>query len=867
MNQHLKKPLQFFCFALVTGWLLYAYWSYLSNPDREQLRELLAQAKRLVTPDKTVDVFVVLCLWAAADFLGGRLLRLLGVRPNLGAERLALASALGLAVLSFVTTILTVANLLYPIAAWILVSVPAIICFWCKAAGLLKIPTSQGLGRAFIGLTDQEPSAIAHENYALTAGFAPAITVKSVAVGQRFAQGFLLAYIGIALTVTLLSALAPPLEFDDVAYHLISGKTYIQKHRFQAIPLNPVTFMPKNVEMLFTLGMLLHSEITAKLIHYLMGVLTMLATFGLGARLFSRTAGLVAMAILASSPLFLWEMRTVHIDVGLALYVFLSLYATLLSLTTKEVGWYKLIVCFLGFGLGIKYHALFALGSLCLLIFLSWAVSHDNPRKGLKDGLTLLLISSAGLLIPWGMINLDFTGNPVFPLCHEFFQSRYWTPDLNQLILEQQKEAGIPLASANWRDWVNALWTLFIDEPTRFKGNLGPFPFMLVPLILFQRSVRAETKLILGFSLTYGLCWFLTAQHARYLLAVLPGLAVVAAAALAGWLDFWRGWAAQCFSWFVSVLLAVMAMFNLPFFGHAGSHYGSSIMETLPLQYLFGSETKDQYLARHIANYPAVQFFNQLPEPKQLLFWWNTGPSIYYVNGPASYLFSPFVPKLFDHDPKVILRLLKENGVTHLVTAQVDQDGYLITRPEGDFVRTYLKPVFQKNATVLYEVASAPLHQETVYYDFLAHINDAKIRAPGEPPGKPNTAYRVVAGGEGDSRYSLLGFPPASVEFSLKLCERPVLRFAVGQTIPSCSGQGSFEIWLAEEKAEPQRLFSRELYAEKNPHDAGWFEERLDLSRFAGKQVTILYKTLHMGGGSCASYCWADPVILEKPFN
>ena len=70
---------------------------------------------------------------------------------------------------------------------------------------------------------------------------------------------------------------------------------------------------------------------------------------------------------------------------------------------------------------------------------------------------------------------------------------------------------------------------------------------------------------------------------------------------------------------------------------------------------------------------------------------------------------------------------------------------------------------------------------------------------------------------------------------------------------------------LAEEKGERQRIFSRKLYAEKNPRNAGWFEERLDLIIFAGKQVKILYKTQHMGGGSCASYCWADPVIREKP--
>jgi Dolichyl-phosphate-mannose-protein mannosyltransferase len=852
-----KKLLQPFFSLLAVGWLIYGYYCYLSSPTWEDSKQFLDHLKGVIDRSPVVDILIILGLWAASDFLGGRLLRLLGVRLNSGTERVALASAAGLAVLSLGTTVLTVANLLYRAAAWTLVSVPVILWLWRRAAGSPEIGDPQD------SRTNQtRPSSLTTQE---TAQQGANNTPPFFSLGERVAHGFLLAYTGTALTVTFLSALAPPLEYDDVAYHLVSGKTYIQKHRFQALPLNPVTFMPKNVEMLYALAMLLHNEITAKLVHYLMGLLTMLAAYGLGARLFSRTAGLVAMAIMASSPLFLWEMRTVHIDVGLALYVFLSLYATVLWLSTKEPGWYKLIICFLGFGLGIKYHALFALGSLCLLIFLSWTISYKNPQKGLKRSFTLLLISSVGLLIPWGTINLDFTGNPVFPLLHDVFHSRHWSPELSEVIFGQQKDAGIPLALANWRDWLNVLWTLFISEPEKFKGNLGPFFLLLLPLLFFQRRVRAEAKLILAFSSIYGFLWLLTAQHARYLLAVLPGLAVLSGIALAGWLGLRHGRAARGFAWAVSVLLALMAIFNLPFFEHAGSRYGSTIMETLPLQYLLGLESKEQYLARHIENYPAVQFFNQLSGPKHLLFWWNTHPPIYYVNGPASYLFTPFVPHLFGEDPAEIHRLLKENGVTHLLTARASQDVYLITRPEGEFARTYLKPVFQKNACVLYEVASEPLNQEVVHYDFLTHIGEAAIRMPAEPVSKPNTAYRIVAGGEGDSRYSFLAFPPAEAEYSLSLCEQPVLQFAVGQTIPSCSGKGSFEIWLGEATGEPQRIYSRELYAEKNPSDVGWFEERVDLSAFASKQVKITFKTKHLEGGSCAWYYWADPVVLSKP--
>ena len=362
---------------------------------------------------------------------------------------------------------------------------------------------------------------------------------------------------------------------------------------------------------------------------------------------------------------------------------------------------------------------------------------------------------------------------------------------------------------------------------------------MLLPLILFQRRVRPEAKLILAFSSIYGFLWLLTAQHARYLLAVLPGLAVlsgISVSRLVGSLP-WAGCPGLCLGRVGSiggngnVQSAILRACGF-------ARYGSTIMEKLPLQYLLGLESKDQYLARHIDELSGRSIFQSAFRGRNICSFGGIQTLRSTTSRAQRPISLPLLsPICSEQDPAEIHRLLKENGVTHLLTARVNQDAHLITRPEGEFARTYLKPLFQKNASVLYEVASAPLNQEGVHYDFLTHIGEASIRVPAEPAGKPNTAYRIVGGGEGDSRYSLLAFPPAAVEFSLSLCEQPVLQFAVGQTIPSCSGKGSFEIWLAEATGEPQRIYSRELYAEKKPCDVGWFEERVDLSAFASKQV------------------------------
>ncbi|HEX2523779.1 MAG TPA: hypothetical protein VHP35_16780, partial [Terriglobia bacterium] len=122
----LNKPLQVTFSILVVAWIIFGYDRYLSSPEWEPLKENLiqwmafARLRAFVTTTGILDVVIVLGLWAASDFLGGLLLQWLGVRLNAGAERLALSSAAGLAMLSLATTILTVVSLLYRAAAWTL---------------------------------------------------------------------------------------------------------------------------------------------------------------------------------------------------------------------------------------------------------------------------------------------------------------------------------------------------------------------------------------------------------------------------------------------------------------------------------------------------------------------------------------------------------------------------------------------------------------------------------------------------------------------------------------------------------------------------------------------------------------------------
>jgi hypothetical protein len=827
MRKVARSSLKLLFYALSFGWILYVYHRNLPHINTAVFKEFIK-----LRDFGCFDIALVLCLWAAAYLIGARLIEFLGAPLESGIERLSLASATGFAIISLEVLLLAATHLLYRVAAWTLLVLPLV--WWSKR--LKKIPDE-----------------VWTERYRKE---------DQLSLSRKLGHFFLLALTSVVLSVALVSALGPAIEFDDIAYHLVSGKIYIQQHGLKAIPDNPVTFLPKNIEMLFTLGMMLGSEATAKLIHFLLGLLAILATYALGLRFFCRSVALVATGVLVSSPIFLWELRTAHIDAGLALYTFLGLFGVVVWLKSQDSAWFRLAIFFLAFSQGIKYHALFVLFSLAVVLTaICWSRGRNWAQAG-RVGLKLILYSCLGL-VPWGVVNWVYTGNPLFPLLNNVIPTRYWTPALTQMIMQQQKGAGTPVALDNWTAWGIGFWSMVVEERNRFRGNIGPFFLALLPLTIFCRRLQYPVVLILSFSLLYYLMWLLTGQHVRYLIPLMPGLALVSGFALVRILEMERGMVFRILAHALGCLLGLMAIFNSPFFERYGAaaHYGMGILDTLPVSLLLGEQSKQSYLNRHLPNYPVVEFYNHLPDPKKLLFWWNTRASVYYTNSQATWLFSPLVPQLFSEDPRRIHQLLVNDGITHIIAGQTGQDTHLIVRPEGPFVRHYLKRLFQKNATVLYEVLPEPVEQEFISYDFLSHVAEATVRMTNRPQGKGLVTTLSI---QDDQRYVLLTFPPAELEFHLTLGKIPRLKFSIGQYIPRCSGRASFQVWIVL-SGQRNKIYERELFAEGRPQDVGWFDEELNLTPYSGQNVGIIFQTRHLGGSRCSWYVWADPVIMCQP--
>jgi hypothetical protein len=803
---------------VAVGWIIFAFNSYLPS----------------VIPSRSIDFYlrrtgaydVVLVLWfaAVAYCMGRRLLRLIGVAPTAGSEEATFSFAAGAAIFSWTTMILSLVHGLYRPVAYVLILVPSLI--WIHE--LRQLP-----GRVCRSLM----SAI------------KSLSWTPAAIGRAFIG----VYIASVLGVILISALGPSYEYDDVVYHLTGPKNFILAHKLVPLPDVPLVFFPKNIEMLHTLGMLWHNDITSKLIVFLCGCMTIAGVYSFSARFHSRATGTLAVAILASSPLFIWEMKTAHNDIGLTMFLFAGVYATIVWLRTREKSWFRLACLFLAFSLGAKYWAIPALGIIILLAFITMLLQSQGMRSSFGNAFKLGLCSSLGLL-PWGIINFYFTGNPVFPLLNDFFRSPYWTSGHTNMAMGEMFQGGIRITFANWWDLFRLPWEMMVDSRARFGGNIGPWYVIFIPFLLLFHGMGLELGFLFAAAALYFIAWAIYGPWVRFVMPALPGLAVGAAFACERLLEF-LGSFRRAFAITGAVVLSVLAVLSSPLFESGGSwsRYGNPPLDTWPIKYLSGKESKNEYLRRFYGGYRAVEFLNRIPGEKKVLYV-HAMPDGFYLKGKAAFHYSPYLPGLVGADADQIHRTLRRHGITHVVVEQLDQDSSPMSSRESDFTHWYLRKLFQRNIWIVYELLATRVDQPVVVYDFLDHLD--QTRAAQLKPGTTGSAQKGVRPISDDYRYAMITVPPSEVEFLVKIPDRAILSFAAAREDPGHTGKGSVQVWISTSESEQHMVYSRDL--EGNIQN--WIENEVDLSLYAGRRVAVTLRT-EEPSPSC-NYFWADPVLI-----
>jgi len=300
----------------------------------------------------------------------------------------------------------------------------------------------------------------------------------------------------------LINALAPPVGWDALAYHLAIPRLYLDAGAVRELPWLLHSHWPHLMEILYAAPLALGWEPGAAVVHAAVCAALAATVFRLGREEGGPAAGWSAAALLVAQPVFLEVAAEPHSDGALALFHLLAGLA--LWRWSKHGGKGLLAAAGLCSGLAAacKLPGL-ALGGTLLF----WLLV-DSRRRG---GAAVFLLCAALPAAPWYLKTWLAAGNPVWPFYSALFGGQ-WEPGLVVDGLMRTSLWRFP------RDY-SLLWRYgpqFLVLPAAGLAILAGRDRGLPPVYRFLLLVTAPLALI---SVRYHEAW-------RYLFPLAPVLAL-----------------------------------------------------------------------------------------------------------------------------------------------------------------------------------------------------------------------------------------------------------------------------------------------------------------------------------------------------
>ena len=245
-----------------------------------------------------LDLAVAAAILFAAASTGHQVCRRLGVLREGEGERLVWATGVGLGVVAFGVLALGLVGWLAPWA----------IAVWLALLTVVSLPDALAVGR----------------------------TLRRAEDLPRPGRALRIYLIGMFL-VTALLALAPPLDWDSLFYHLTLPKLYLAQGRIAPVTDVPHQYFPGLVEMLYLGAMALKGDVAAKLLHLAFLPLSAGMVYLVARRHFCERCGWRAVAVYASMPMVFLLGSWAYNDLALATYQLAALYA-FLNWREREAG-------------------------------------------------------------------------------------------------------------------------------------------------------------------------------------------------------------------------------------------------------------------------------------------------------------------------------------------------------------------------------------------------------------------------------------------------------------------------------------------------------------------------------------------------
>ncbi|RPI26653.1 MAG: phospholipid carrier-dependent glycosyltransferase [Acidobacteria bacterium] len=419
------------------------------------------------------------------------------------------------------------------------------------------------------------------------------------------------------VAICLLAALAPETGFDALNYHLGTPRLYIANHRVvETVNLAGYSH-PLAVDMLYVATWLVHSPLAAKLVHFVLGLLTAAGCWLFCRRYSVPGSGLLAALLFLGSPVVMFLSQSAYIDLGLAFFALLAVFAWFRWLESGMRHWIVLAGIYTGLSLGAKYMGVTVL--VVGLFLLAWAfISPSFPKLRPTD---FFLYCAVAFLVfaPWLIKNVVLTGNPLAPALSDAIPTKgFGPPDYARLVQLTRSWHGY---SGTLLDWVAIPWRQTF-RPDVFHGDPGLVYLFVLPFALGLGWRNRWLRLLAGAAALGYFFLLLGTATTRFFVLIFPWMSILVAAGVwpsaereggrrAGWL---RG----------ALVLAclILVVLKLPWFAALWPTPEPLILDTAKIRLFRSQDDRDQFLESRVTGLGGghlYKYLNGLPKGSRIL--------------------------------------------------------------------------------------------------------------------------------------------------------------------------------------------------------------------------------------------------------
>jgi hypothetical protein len=424
------------------------------------------------------------------------------------------------------------------------------------------------------------------------------------------------------LLVCAVAALAPETEFDALNHHLGIARLYVANHGVVRLPNFAWASHPMAVEMLYVFGWLISSPLLAKLFHFGMGVLVVLACMLFARRHLSSRVGVLAGLIFIASPMAAYLFHSAYVDLGLTLFTLAAVFSFCNWLQTAHRGWLVMAGLLTGLAMGAKYTGVTA----AVLLTTAWTYAWFDRREWNKAGAEqrshggwrgflhpLLVIGGLSLLVfsPWMVRNLLTVGNPTAPFLSDLIQTADLTAaDYRTLARLTDSWLGY---SGNLWDYLRAPWLMTLKGEL-FVGTPGPVFLIFVPVAVFLGWRIPVLRIVIVSAAAGFLFQLLGTRSVRYFVPLFALFALLIAGALFHRQGQRGGGAGGALSAVAGPLLLVFCFLQLPWFSNLWQGHRLLTLNPADLKLFHSSSEREAHLEERLLGTGGGALYRYLDE-------------------------------------------------------------------------------------------------------------------------------------------------------------------------------------------------------------------------------------------------------------